>query len=102
LFETDPPPVIVDVRAPLTYAMSPFRIPGSQHVPVETLEQSLGAAALDVKRTIVAYCTCAEERTSAQLAGQLRRRGFADVRILKGGLGAWTNAGLPLESKPTG
>ncbi len=102
LFETDPPPVIIDVRAPLTYAMSPFRIPGSQHLPADALEQSLEAAALDAKRTIVAYCTCAEERTSAQLAGQLRRRGFANVRILRGGLGAWTNAGLPLESKPTG
>ena len=25
--------------------------------------------------------------------------GFKDVRILKGGLGAWTNAGLPIESR---
>ena len=101
LFEADPPPVIVDGRAPLTYAMSPFRIPGARHVPVETLEQSLEAAGLDATRTIVAYCTSAEEAASAQVAGQLKRRGFADVRILKGGLGAWTNAGLPLESKPT-
>ncbi len=33
------------------------------------------------------------------MAHQLRRLGFKDVRILKGGLGSWANAGLPLESK---
>ena len=36
------------------------------------------------------------------MAQQLRRLGYKDVRILKGGLGGWTNAGLPLESKPVG
>jgi 3-mercaptopyruvate sulfurtransferase SseA len=29
----------------------------------------------------------------------LRQLGYRDVRILKGGLSSWTNAGLPLESK---
>jgi 3-mercaptopyruvate sulfurtransferase SseA len=32
------------------------------------------------------------------VAQQLRSVGFKDVRILKGGLGGWANAGLPLES----
>lgn len=36
------------------------------------------------------------------MAQQLRGLGYRDVRILKGGLGGWTNAGLPLESKPVG
>jgi 3-mercaptopyruvate sulfurtransferase SseA len=31
----------------------------------------------------------------------LRRLGYRDVRILKGGLGSWANAGLPLEAKAT-
>jgi len=29
----------------------------------------------------------------------LRKQGYRDARILKGGLGSWANAGLPLESK---
>jgi len=29
----------------------------------------------------------------------LKRLGYRDVRILRGGLGGWANAGLPLESK---
>lgn len=33
------------------------------------------------------------------MAHQLRQLGYRDVRILKGGLGSWANAGLPLESK---
>jgi 3-mercaptopyruvate sulfurtransferase SseA len=33
------------------------------------------------------------------MAQRLRKLGFKDVRILKGGLGAWTNAGLPVESR---
>jgi 3-mercaptopyruvate sulfurtransferase SseA len=33
------------------------------------------------------------------VARDLRRLGFKDVRILKGGLGAWTNAGLPIETR---
>jgi 3-mercaptopyruvate sulfurtransferase SseA len=36
------------------------------------------------------------------VAQQLRGLGFRDVRILKGGLGSWTNAGLPLEAKAAG
>jgi 3-mercaptopyruvate sulfurtransferase SseA len=33
------------------------------------------------------------------VAQQLRKVGFRDVRILRGGLGSWANAGLPLETK---
>jgi len=33
------------------------------------------------------------------MAQKIRKLGFKDVRILKGGLGAWTNAGLPIESR---
>jgi 3-mercaptopyruvate sulfurtransferase SseA len=29
----------------------------------------------------------------------LRRLGYRDVRILKGGLSSWADAGLPLEAK---
>jgi 3-mercaptopyruvate sulfurtransferase SseA len=33
------------------------------------------------------------------VARDLRRQGFKDVKILKGGLGAWTNAGLPIDTR---
>jgi len=33
------------------------------------------------------------------VARDLRKSGFKDVRVLKGGMGAWTNAGLPSETR---
>ena len=48
---------------------------------------------------IVVYCTSPEEQTSEQVATILRQRGLRNVRILKGGLGGWTNARLPVEAK---
>ncbi len=36
------------------------------------------------------------------MAHLLRQLGFKDVKILKGGLGSWANAGFPLESKMAG
>ncbi|HEV8615019.1 MAG TPA: rhodanese-like domain-containing protein [Methylomirabilota bacterium] len=33
------------------------------------------------------------------MAQKLRKLGYPDVRILKGGLANWVSAGLPLESK---
>jgi 3-mercaptopyruvate sulfurtransferase SseA len=33
------------------------------------------------------------------VAQRLRHVGFRDVRILKGGLESWANAGLPLDAK---
>jgi 3-mercaptopyruvate sulfurtransferase SseA len=33
------------------------------------------------------------------VAHRLKDLGFKQVRVLKGGLASWVNAGLPLESK---
>jgi 3-mercaptopyruvate sulfurtransferase SseA len=33
------------------------------------------------------------------VAHQLKGLGYTQVRILRGGLASWVNAGLPLESK---
>jgi len=40
-----------------------------------------------------------DEHTSASVARDLRKLGFKDVKILKGGLSAWANAGLPIETR---
>jgi 3-mercaptopyruvate sulfurtransferase SseA len=48
---------------------------------------------------VVAYCTAQDEAVSARAAKDLRGLGFKEVFILKGGLGAWTNSGLPIETR---
>ena len=101
LFEGGTAPVILDARSPFVYDTSPFRIPGAIHVPLDALDGGAGGVPVEAGRAVVAYCTCQDERTSGDVAERLRRLGYGDVRVLKGGLGSWTNAGLPLELKPT-
>jgi rhodanese-related sulfurtransferase len=92
-------PVLLDVRTPTDYETSPLRLPGA--VRVEPGGVSGGDFTLEVapEQMIVTYCTSPEEATSAAVAQTLQKRGYKRVRILKGGLGGWTNARLPVESK---
>jgi rhodanese-related sulfurtransferase len=97
--ESGDTPTMLDVRTKTDFETSPLRLPGSIRVEPEDVDRP--DFTLDVAPTqmIVAYCTSAEEATSAVVAQKLRERGFKRVRILRGGLGGWTNARLPVESK---
>ncbi len=90
---------ILDVRRAEAYEALPLKIPGSVRLAPEELDSGISGLELDTTRPVVAYCTTPDEGTSAKVAQRLRKMGFKDVRILKGGLGAWTNAGLPIESR---
>ena len=94
-------PILVDARTKNDYETSPLKLPGS--VRVDPDEAEAGRINLDTdtegKRMFVVYCTSPEERTSARVAQILRQRGLGNIRILKGGLGGWTNARLPVEAK---
>jgi S1-C subfamily serine protease/rhodanese-related sulfurtransferase len=92
------PPVLLDVRDPVLYAASPYRIPGAVRVDPERLEGALAARGIDRGRSVVTCCV-ADERNSARAARRLLALGYVDVRILAGGLGGWTSSGLPLEPK---
>ena len=94
-------PVLLDVRDPLLYAASPYRIPNAARVDADRLEAELQTLGIGPTRPVVACCV-ADERSSARVARQLLALGYLNVRILKGGLGGWTLAGLPLQSKPLG
>jgi rhodanese-related sulfurtransferase len=99
LLEQGKAPVILDVRKPEVYDALPLKIPGSVRLAPEELATGVSGLELDATRPVVAYCTEPAEGTSARVARELRKLGFKDVRILKGGLGAWTNAGLPIETR---
>src|SRR5262249_61289154 len=86
-------PVILDMRKSEAYETLPLKIKDSVRLAPEELETGVGGLELDVNRPVVAYCTEPDEATSARMASRLRKMGFKDVRVLKGGLGAWTNAG---------
>jgi len=92
-------PVLLDVRSKEDFDTSPLKLPGAVRLSPE--EATAGRINLDVEsqQVIVTYCTTADEATSAGVAQLLRQHGFKNVRILKGGLGGWTNARLPVEAK---
>ena len=92
-------PVLLDVRSKSDFETSPLRLPNAVRAAPEAIEA--GQLALDIERgqLVITYCTSPEEATSARVTLKLRERGFKNVRILKGGLGGWTNARLPVEAK---
>ncbi len=90
-------PVMLDVRTTTDYETSPLKLPGAVRLDPETAETA--NLNFEPDQLIVAYCTSPEEATSARVVGVLRERGFKSLRILKGGLGGWTNARLPVEAK---
>jgi S1-C subfamily serine protease/rhodanese-related sulfurtransferase len=90
-------PVLLDVRTKTDYETSPLKLPGAVRLDPDIAETT--NPNLEPSQLIVAYCTSPEEATSARVVHVLRARGFKSVRILKGGLGGWTNARLPVEAK---
>jgi S1-C subfamily serine protease/rhodanese-related sulfurtransferase len=92
-------PILIDARAADSYEALPLRIPGSVRLTPDELASGAAGLELDIDRPVVTYCTSPEEATSARMTQELRRRGFKDVKILKGGLGAWIIGGLPIETR---
>jgi S1-C subfamily serine protease/rhodanese-related sulfurtransferase len=93
-------PVLLDVRTAQDHDQSPLRLPGAIRLDPEDVARGRGVdLVVDPAQPIVTYCASRDEQTSALVRRQLHRRGLTNVRILKGGLGAWANAGLPVESK---
>jgi rhodanese-related sulfurtransferase len=102
LRESGTPMVLLDVREAVLYRASPYRIPGALRLAPERVAEEVSALGLDRAGRVVAYCSSDSERHSALVAQRLRGLGFVDVHILRGGLGSWALAGLPLESKEAG
>jgi S1-C subfamily serine protease/rhodanese-related sulfurtransferase len=92
-------PVLLDVRPKADFETSPLRLPRAVRLDPDAVTVGQIDLAADKSQLLVTYCTTPEEVTSARVAHKLRESGWKNVRILKGGLGGWTNARLPVESK---
>jgi rhodanese-related sulfurtransferase len=92
-------PVLLDVRTTTDFETSPLRLPGAVRLEPDAVHASGFTLEVAPEQMIVTYCTSPEEATSAAVALALQKRGYKRVRILTGGLGGWTNARLPVESK---
>ncbi len=92
-------PLLVDVRTRTDFETSPLRLPGAVRLEPEAVEAGQIDLTAEHDALIVTYDTSPAEATAERVATALRARGYRNVRILKGGLGGWTNARLPVESK---
>ena len=86
--------LVLDVRDPESFAKG--RFPGAVNVDyTQVLKQAEKFAG--EKRTIVAYCACANEMTAARAAVDLAAKGIAGAKALKGGWDEWVQRGERIE-----
>ena len=86
--------LVVDVRDPGEYGAG--HILGAKNVPLSRIDA--GGSEIAPKRKekpVIVYCDTGNR--SAKAAAALRSQGFARVVSLAGGIGAWQQAGLPVE-----
>jgi phage shock protein E len=83
--------VMLDVRTPEEYAQG--HIPGVKLIPLAELPNRLAEVSKD--KTLVV--TCRSGNRSAQAAQLLRQQGYGNVHNMLGGIGAWQQAGFPVE-----
>lgn len=87
--------VVLDVRE--TGEWESGHIGGARHITLAQLEKRLSEIEKFKQRPVIVCC--ASGNRSATAVGQLKKAGFERVFNLTGGLGAWTDAGLPLTKK---
>jgi len=86
--------LVVDVRDPGEYGTG--HILGAKNVPLSRIDA--GGSEIAPKRKdkpVIVYCDTGNR--SSKAAAALRSQGFGKVVSLSGGLGAWQQAGLPVE-----
>lgn len=83
---------LVDVREFSEYETE--RVAGATLVPLSQLEHNV--AQIDRGRSV--YVLCRSGKRAAQAAERLALKGFEDLRVIDGGLQAWSGAGYAVES----
>jgi membrane protein DedA with SNARE-associated domain/rhodanese-related sulfurtransferase len=84
--------VFVDVRGGPRVS----RIPGARHLDLGALGEA-ALAGWPPEAEFVTYCACPNDVSAARAAQWLKQQG-RQARVLRGGIDAWTEAGLALET----
>jgi len=93
--------VIADVRSHGYYDAGTQRIKNSIRLEPSRINAELDAMrnSLEPECEVYLYCSCIRESTSARIAHELIQRGN-NVKVIEGGMRAWTKAGCPVEPVP--
>lgn len=86
--------VVLDVRDQPSFEKG--RIPGAINIDYTMILKQADRFAGE-KRTIVAYCACANEMTAARAAVDLAAKGIPGAKALKGGWDEWVARGEKTE-----
>lgn len=86
--------MVVDVRDAGEFGSG--HILGAKNVPLSKMDGS-GELAKRKEKTVIVYCDTGDRAGKAATA--LRKLGFGKVFNLTGGIGGWTQAGLPVARK---
>jgi rhodanese-related sulfurtransferase len=93
------PIVFVDARRDEVWSDAQEKLPGAVRLGPDDVARDETLPIIPVARSIVTYCTCPHEASSAKVARILVDRGYTDVHPLYGGLEAWRRAGGALPPK---
>jgi rhodanese-related sulfurtransferase len=86
--------LVLDVREPGEYGAG--HILGAKNVPLSRIDSGGAEIAGKKKdRPVILYCESGNR--SAKAAAALKAQGYTRVLNLAGGIGAWQQAGLPVE-----
>jgi rhodanese-related sulfurtransferase len=85
--------LMLDVRETKEYEGG--RVPNAMHLPASQLASRGHELKKLTGRPVIAYCDRGQRSRSA--AGALAKLGFSEIYTLRGGLRAWSDAGLPVE-----
>jgi rhodanese-related sulfurtransferase len=87
--------LVVDVREPGEFAAG--HVLGAKNLPLARLQAQGTELPKRKERPIIVYCDSGDRAGKATAA--LKKHGFTRVSSLAGGIGAWQQAGLPVEKQ---
>ncbi|CCQ74326.1 putative Rhodanese-like protein [Magnetospira sp. QH-2] len=89
--------VVIDVRTNSEFAEG--RVPGSVNLPLGDISAKLNqlGGALDDYKTHPVYAICRTDNRSANAARALKKAGFANLKVVSGGVSAWKRKSYPVE-----
>ena len=88
--------LVLDIRNEKEYRVS--HIIDAKHITTEKVNNN-DFASLEKHKDKPIIVVCVAGITASKVANQLLKAGFSQVSLLKGGMNAWTGAGLPVVKK---
>jgi len=90
--------LFLDARA--DYEFETGHIPGAWSVPKGKRADLIGRLQGRAEPLFITYCSDEQCQLAEELAEELRLSGIMNVRVMREGWLAWSNAGFPVEGQP--